>query len=75
MEFIIYQRKRFPMCMVLPEMIKKAVISLDSSLVPHDTVTEELQAIAKKQNIESNDLAIAMAVYMLGFGSYNGFKK
>ena len=65
----------YQMCMVLPEVIQKTVSNLGSSLVPHDTVVEELQLIAKNQNIESNDLAIAMAVYMLGFGSYNGFAK
>ena len=61
------------MCMVLPEVIQKAVNDLGTSLVPHDTVIEELQTIAKEQNLKSNDLAIAMAVYMLGFGTYNGF--
>ena len=63
------------MCMVLPEVIQKAVCDLGSTLVPHDTVVEELQKIAREQNVESDDLAIAMAVYMLGFGSYNGFVK
>lgn len=65
----------YQMCMVLPEVIQKAVDDSGSALVPHDTVMEELQAIAKKQHMESNDLAIAMAVYMLGFGSYNGFSR
>lgn len=41
--------------------------------MPHDTVIDELRAIADKQNIESCDLATAMAVYMLGFGTYVGF--
>lgn len=31
--------------------------------------------MAAKQDIESEDLAIAMAAYMLGFGSYKGFNK
>ncbi len=63
----------YQMCMVLPKVIQSAVEDLGSALVPCDTVMEELQTIAKRQNIKSNDLAIAMAVYMLGFGSYNGF--
>ena len=63
----------YQMCMVLPEVIQKAVDDLGSSIVPKDTVIEELREIADKQNIESHDLAIAMAIYMLGFGSYNGF--
>lgn len=63
----------YQMCMVLPEVIQKSVDELSETIVPHDTVIEELQKIADKQNIKSHDLAIAMAVYMLGFGSYKGF--
>lgn len=63
------------MCMVLPSVIEKAVKELDETLVPHDTVIDELKELASKQNIESEDLAIAMAAYMLGFGSYKGFAK
>ena len=43
------------------------------NLVPHDTVIDELREIAKESSIESNDLALAMAIYMLGFSSYEGF--
>ena len=63
------------MCMVLPSVIEKAVKDLDGTLVPHDTVIDELRELASKQNIESEDLAIAMAAYMLGFGTYMGFNK
>ncbi len=65
----------YQMCMVLPEIIKDAVEEMDAATVPHDTVIDELKAIAEKQDISSNDLAIAMAVYMLGFGTYLGFEK
>ena len=61
--------------MVLPSVIEKAVKELDGTIVPHDTVIDELRELASKQNIESDDLAVAMAVYMLGFGSYKGFSK
>jgi hypothetical protein len=57
----------------LPSIIEKAVKELEGSIVPHDTVIDELRAMANKQDIESEDLAIAMAAYMLGFGSYKGF--
>lgn len=40
-----------------------------------DTVIDELREMAVKQDIESEDMAIAMAAYMLGFGSYIGFLK
>lgn len=63
------------MCMVLPSIIEKAVKELDGSIVPHDTVIDELREMASKQNMESEDLAIAMAAYMLGFGTYKGFSK
>ncbi len=65
----------YQMCMVLPKVIKKAVSELEGTLVPHDTVIEELKALAAEQHIESEDLAIAMSAYMLGFGSYKGFSK
>lgn len=63
----------YQMCMVLPSVIQKAVDELDSSIVPHDTVIDELKSLADKQKIDDDNLAVAMAVYMLGFGSYNGF--
>ena len=61
------------MCMVLPSVIEKAVKDLEGTIVPHDTVIEELKALAAEQNIASEDLAVAMATYMLGFGNYKGF--
>lgn len=65
----------YQMCMVLPEVIQKSVDELSGTIVPHDTVIEELQKIADKQKMNSHDLATAMAVYMLGFGNYMGFIK
>ncbi len=63
----------YQMCMVLPDIIQKAVSELDSSIVPHDTAMDELLDLAKLRNIDDENLAVAMAVYMLGFGSYAGF--
>ena len=63
----------YQMCMVLPDIIQKAVSELDASIVPHDTVMDELRELAKSRNINDENLAVAMAVYMLGFGSYAGF--
>ena len=65
----------YKMCMVLPTVIEKAVKDLESSIVPHDTVIDELRALSADQNIDSGDLAFAMAAYMLGFGSYKGFNR
>ena len=63
----------YQMCIVLPSVIEKAVKELADTIVPNDTVIDELKIIADKQNIGSEDMAFAMAVYMLGFGSYKGF--
>ena len=63
----------YQMCMVLPSVIERVVKDLEGTIVPHDTVIDELRKLAVKQDIESEDFAIAMAVYMLGFGSYKGF--
>ena len=64
----------FQMCLLLPSVIQKVVDNLSDAIVPHDTVIEELKQLAEKQKIEDKELALAMAVCMLGFGSYNGFK-
>ena len=63
----------YQMCMILPSVIKRAVGELENSIVPHDTVIDELRALAAKQNVESEDMAMAMAAYMLGFETYRGF--
>lgn len=63
----------YQMCMILPETIQKAVSSMDSAIVPNDTVMDELRKIAAQYGGKNDDLAIAMAVYMLGFGGYKGF--
>lgn len=64
----------YQMCMVLPEVID-SVVNEDSSVkVPHDTVIQELRNVASLYDNQTEDLAMAMAVYMLGFNTYNGFK-
>ena len=59
----------YQMCMILPGVIEKVVASSDSSAMPKDSVIDELDEIAK-----SKDGPFALALYMLGFGSYSGFK-
>ena len=63
----------YQMCMVLPSVIEKTVKDFEGTIIPYDTVIDELREMASKQDIESEDMAIAMSVYMLGFGSYKGF--
>lgn len=61
----------FQLCMVLPNIIQKTVENSLHISVPCDTVMEELREIAKNKG--ADDSAVAMAVYMLGFGGYLGF--
>ena len=63
----------YQMCMVLPRIIQKAVDNLETVAVPNNTVMDELKKIAVQNGEKDDDMAIAMAVYMLGFGSYKGF--
>ena len=60
----------YQLCMILPSVINSAVQELDNSLVPHDTVIEELRVLSEKKNFGNPDLSIAMAIYMLGFSDY-----
>ena len=57
----------YQMCLILPEVIESVVANANIR-TPNDTVMQELQRIADAQGI-----SIAMAIYMLGFSSYNGF--
>ena len=63
----------YKMCMVLPEVIEKVVKQDNTVQVPHDTVLQELKNIADSSKREPEDMAMAVAVYMLGFNSYLGF--
>ena len=62
----------YQICMVLPEVIQTVVNCAGDQLVPHDIVFEQLSTIAQESKFEKKDVAIAMAIYMLGFGSYKG---
>ena len=65
----------YQICMTLPEVIQQVVNDAGEQLVPHDIVFEQLSKMADNSGIEKSDMAIAMAIYMLGFGTYNGFAK
>ena len=64
----------YQMCMVLPSIVEKVVKNSAEIDVPHDTVLEELKDLANQYCGDVDELAMAVAVYMLGFGSYNGFR-
>lgn len=63
----------FKICMVLPKVIQQVVDAEQETLVPHDTVFDDLKAIARDSNIKEDETAFLMAIYMLGFSSYWGF--
>ena len=65
----------YKICMVLPEVIKKVVSESENVKVPEHTVVDELDNIAKSIHIDSSELAMYMAVYLLGFGTYAGFNE
>lgn len=65
----------YQMCMVLPKVIAKAVSELSTSTIPVDTAFEELLSKSVSINGETSDVAIALAVYLLGFPTYTGFSK
>lgn len=65
----------YQMCMVLPEVIEKVVNGGEGIKVPEDIVLDELKSIAIQIGEASEQLAMAMAVYMLGFSTYNGFRE
>lgn len=63
----------FKLCMVLPTIIQKVVDNNGNNLVPHDTVYDELRLAAS--NVEDKDMIMEIAIFMLGFSTYNGFSK
>ncbi len=58
----------YKMCMVLPQVIEDVIENVDEIKSPNDTVIEELNAIAKNKKG-----SFTLALYMLGFNTYNGF--
>lgn len=63
----------YDMCMILPMVIEEVVEANEGIKIPHDTVLDELRNIAKMNGKSSEKLSMAVAVYMLGFSTYNGF--
>ena len=65
----------YQICMVLQDVIAEVIKDGSSVSVPKDTVLEELSNIAKNIDASSEELSMAMAMYLLGFSSYSGFAK
>lgn len=65
----------YKICQKLPIIIKEIIKEQENSIIPKDTVIDELKETIKNMNVDSEELAIQTAIYMLGFGSYKGFEK
>lgn len=64
----------YQMCMALPKVIEKVVAEGgDDVKVPRDSVYAELKRVADQTGESDEDLAMAMAIYLLGFSTYSGF--
>ena len=59
----------YQMCMVLPSVVESAIADKKAVSIPKDTVIEDLKRLAK-----DDQGSMALALYMLGFGSYLGFQ-
>src|SRR5574344_1488673 len=65
----------FELCNILPSVISD-IVKQDSTIVPNDTVYTDIKKMAEKYNSDgSEELSFALAIYMLGFETYNGFEK
>lgn len=65
----------YKMCMILPKIIDKTITEKNSSIVPKDTVYEDLFKHSEGTDLGDYELSMAMAIYLLGFSTYIGFKK
>ena len=63
-------------CLALPDAIQKVLKETDDSLkIPHDRVYDDLKKTSEKFTGQGEDMAMVMALYMLGFSTYNGFNE
>ena len=61
-------------CMVLPSVIRSVIASNEETRIPKDTAYQELVAMAEKFGGEDKELSMAVAMYLLGFSTYQGFQ-
>ncbi len=60
-------------CMVLPSVIQSVIKSNPETKTPYDTAYQELLTIAEKFGGKDKELSMVVAMYLLGFSTYNGF--
>lgn len=65
----------YQVCMALPTIIDEVIATGTNIKAPKDTVIEELRNIASNAEVSSDEVSMAMAIYLLGFNTYMGFQK
>jgi len=63
----------YQICKVLPEIVKEAIDEGDELAVPKDKVYEEIKRVADGFEGTSENMGMILAMYMLGFSTYNEF--
>ena len=63
----------YKMCMKLPLVVDSIVKEEKNIDIPKDTVVDDLDKLPSIIGEEEVNIAKAMAIYMLGFSTYNGF--
>ena len=63
----------YKMCMKLPLVVDSIVKEEKNIDIPKDTVVDDLDKLLSIIGEEEVNIAKAMAIYMLGFSTYNGF--
>lgn len=64
----------YKICNALPVMIKEIMETQEEYKPFNDTVISELRKMSENLGINTEELAIQTAIYMLGFGNYDGFE-
>ena len=64
----------YKICNALPVMIKEIMETQEEYKPSNDTVISELRKMSENLGINTEELAIQTAIYMLGFGNYDGFE-
>ena len=64
----------YQICLALPGVIEQVMSELPEVEQTEDTVLEELKKQAKAYPELSEEMALVMTIYMLGFSTYNGFR-
>lgn len=63
----------YQICKVLPEIVKEVIDEGDELAVPKDKVYEEIKRVADGFEGTSENMGMILAMYMLGFSTYNEF--